>query len=128
MTLYGTIFAANASHSRTYADMLRLVGLLSCEDHARREVLRRRPVVALTVVPVVMYLLFESPVKMVVAGGIAQSVLLPALGFGALYLHHRCLPREMASRGLVTVGLWVACLGMAAVTGYSLHLTLRTWW
>ena len=128
VTLYGTIFAANASHSRTYADMLRLLGFFSREDHARREVLRRRLVVALTVVPVVMYLLFESPVKMVVAGGIAQSVLLPALGFGALYLHHRCLPREMASRGLVTVGLWVASLGMAAVTGYSLYLTLRTWW
>jgi manganese transport protein len=128
VTLYGTIFAANASHSRTYADMLRLLGFFSREDHARRELLRRRLVVALTAVPVGMYLLFESPVKMVVAGGIAQSVLLPALGFGALYLHHFCLPREMAPRGLVTVGLWVACLGMAAVTGYSLYLTLWSWW
>jgi manganese transport protein len=128
VTLYGTIFAANASHSRTYADMLRLLGFFSRADHARREVLRRRLVVALTVVPVGMYLLFESPVKMVVAGGIAQSVLLPALGLGALYLHHCCLPREMAPRGLVTVGLWVASLGMAAVTGYSLYVTLRGWW
>lgn len=38
----------------------------------------------------------ESPVKMVVAGGIAQSVMLGGVGLGTVYLHHRHLPREVA--------------------------------
>jgi hypothetical protein len=128
VTLYGTIFAANAAHSRMYADLGRLLGLFPREDHARRLALGRTFVVFLTVVPVLMYFFFQSPVKMVVAGGIAQSVLLPALGLGALYLHHRCLPRELRPRRLVTVGLWLAFVGMAMVTGYSLLLTVNAGW
>jgi Mn2+/Fe2+ NRAMP family transporter len=122
VTLYGTVFASNAANSRIYADMCRLLGLFSREDHERRVALRRVFLVLLTVVPAAMYLVFESPVKMVVAGGLAQSALLPALGAGTLHLHHRCLPRDVAPSRLVTAGLWLATLGMAAVTGYSLFL------
>jgi Mn2+/Fe2+ NRAMP family transporter len=125
VTLYGTIFAANASHSRTYADLCRLLGYFSREDHERRTVFRRRFLVFVTLVPALLYLVFESPVKMVVAGGIAQAALLPALGGAALYLHHRCLPRELAPGRVVTAGLWLATLGMTAVTLYSLWITLR---
>ncbi len=125
VTLYGTIFAATAAHSRTYADMYRLLGFFSRDDHGRRTAFRRRFLVLVTVVPALLYLLFESPVKMVVAGGIAQAVLLPALGAGALYLHHKCLPREVAPGPFVTTGLWLATLGMAVITFYSLWLALR---
>jgi hypothetical protein len=120
VTLYGTIFAATAAHSRLYADLCRVMGLFERNDYARRLAWRRRFTVLLTVVPVLLYLLFESPVKMVVAGGISQSVMLPITGAGALYLRHRRLPRELAPGRVVTVGLWVATLAMAAVTLYSL--------
>jgi hypothetical protein len=125
VTLYGTIFASNAANSRIYADMCRLLGLFSREDHERRVALRRLFLILLTVVPAAMYLVLESPVKMVVAGGLAQAALLPALGAGTLHLHHRCLPRDVAPSRLVTVGLWVATLGMAVVTGYALFLAVR---
>lgn len=125
VTLYGTIFAANAAHSRTYADLCRLLGLFSREDHERRTAFRRRFLVFVTLGPALLYLVFESPVKMVVAGGIAQAALLPVLGAAALYLHHRCLPREVAPGPIVTAGLWLATLGMTAVTLYSLWITLR---
>ncbi len=125
VTLYGTIFAASAAHSRTFADLCRLLGYFSREDHARRTVFRRRFLVFVTLGPALAYLVFASPVKMVVAGGIAQAVLLPALGAAALYLHYRCLPREVAPSPWVTAGLWLATLGMTAVTFYSLWLTLR---
>jgi len=125
VTLYGTIFAANAAHSRTYADMCRLLGWFSREDHERRTVFRRRFLVFVTLGPALLYLVFKSPVKMVVAGGIAQAALLPVLGGAALYLHHRRLPPELAPGRWVTAGLWFATLGMAAVTLYSLWITLR---
>ncbi len=125
VTLYGTIFAANAAHSRIFADMARLLGAFAREDHARRTSFRRRFLVFVTLGPALLYLVFESPVKMVVAGGIAQALMLPALGVGALYLRHRRLPPEVAPGPFVTAGLWVATLVMTAVTFYSLWLTLR---
>ena len=34
VTLYGTIFAATAAHSRVYADFCRLLGLFERDDYA----------------------------------------------------------------------------------------------
>ena len=120
VTLYGTIFAATAAHSRVYADLCRILGLFERGDYASRVAWRNGFVVMLTVVPAAFYLLFESPVKMVIAGGIAQSVMLPVAGLATAYLHHRHLPREVAPRRFVTGGLWAATLVMAAATGYGL--------
>jgi len=125
VVLYGTVFAATAAHSRVFADMCRLMGLFARDDYARRVALRNRFVVVLVVVPVVLYLLFESPVKMVVAGGIAQMVMLPVAGFGTVFLHHRHLPRELAPHRAVTAGLWAASLVMLAATGYALAAAIR---
>jgi manganese transport protein len=125
VTLYGTIFAATAAHSRLYADLCRVMGLFERSDYPRRLVFRRRFTVLLTVVPVLLYLLFESPVKMVVAGGISQSVMLPITGVGALYLRYRRLPRELAPGPVLTAGLWLATIAMAVATAYGLFLTVR---
>jgi len=107
-TLYGTIFAATAAQSRMMADMARMLGAFARDDYRARLVWRRRFVVLLTVVPVVLYGLLAAPVKMVVAGGIAQSLLLPVLGGAALYLRHRRLPPEVAPSAWTTAGLWLA--------------------
>jgi Mn2+/Fe2+ NRAMP family transporter len=123
VVLYGTIFAATAAHSRLYADLCRVMGLFERGDYARRLVWRRRFTLVLTVVPVALYLLFESPVKMVVAGGVTQSVMLPITGAGALYLHHRRLPGELRPSRLVTIGLWASTLVMAVATAFGLYLT-----
>jgi hypothetical protein len=120
VTLYGTIFAATAAHSRLYADLCRVMGLFERGDYGRRLAFRRRFTLLLTVTPVALYLLFESPVRMVVAGGISQSVMLPITGIGALYLRHRRLPPEHAPGPMQTAGLWAATITMAAVTVYSL--------
>jgi manganese transport protein len=123
VTLYGTIFAATAAHSRLYADLCCVMGLFARDDYARRLAWRRRFTVLLTVVPVVLYLFFESPVTMVIAGGISQSVMLPITGAGALYLHHRRLPGDLRPRRVVTLGLWGSTLVMAVITVFGLYLT-----
>jgi hypothetical protein len=77
------------------------------------------------VTPVLLYFLIESPVKMVVAGGITQALLLPALGAAAVYLRHRRLPREIAPPAPVTAALWVvAVLLLLAMAAYAAQ-TLR---
>jgi len=117
VTLYGTIFAATASNSRVFADMLRLMGLFRADDYRRRVAYRQGFVVFLTVVPVLLYLTIESPVKMVVAGGIAQAMMLPVIACGTLFLRHRRLPSEIAPPTWVTVFLWFSSLVILVLMG-----------
>ena len=122
-TLYGTIFAATAANSRVFADMCQLMGMFAADDYARRVRFRRLFVVLLTSVPVILYWFFESPVKMVVAGGLAQALMLPVIGVSALYLRHRHLPPELAPPAWVTVFLWAATLIIVCLMGYYALLT-----
>ena len=80
VTLYGTIFAATAAHSRMMADLVRVLGVYPREDAERRLQWRNRFVVVLATLPAVFYWFFESPVRMVVAGGVAQALMLPLIG------------------------------------------------
>ncbi len=117
-TLYGTIFAATASNSRVFADMLRLIGAFRADDYQSRVRYRNVFVVLITAIPVILYFLVESPVKMVVAGGLAQAMMLPIIGLSTLYLRHRHLPPEIAPVRFVTAGLWVATAVIFWLTGY----------
>ena len=74
--------------------------------------------------PAALFLLFESPVKMVVAGGIVQSLMLPIAGFGAIYLHHRRLPAALRPSPVVTVALWVATAVMAGAGVYGVIVSV----
>jgi|KBSSwiStaDraftv2_1062776.scaffolds.fasta_scaffold09870_5 manganese transport protein len=119
-TLYGTIFAATAAHSRLFADMFRLMGFFAAGDYRQRLRFRRAWVVILTVVPVVLYWLFESPVKMVIAGGLAQAMMLPVIGLSTIYLRHKYLPETIAPLRIVTIALWFATALIVVLMGYYL--------
>lgn len=124
-TLYGTIFAATAANSRVFADMSRLMGLFARDDARRRVRYRNGFIVLLTVVPVILYMLFESPVKMVVAGGLAQAMMLPVIALSTVYLHYRRLPGEIKSPRWMTAGLWLATVVIVWLTGYYAIEQLR---
>jgi manganese transport protein len=123
ITLYGTIFAATAAHARIYADLAGLLGGFRRDDYTARRNARRKLVWALTLVPVALYYLFESPVKMVVAGAMAQSFMLPVFAFGTVYLQRRHLPRELMPSLAVRLGLWIAAIVIAVVMSVYLALT-----
>src|SRR6185436_16499273 len=101
-------------------DFCRLLGRFARDDYAKRLAYRRTFVLILTTFPATLYLLFASPVKMVVAGGILQALLLPLASFGTIYLHHRQLPAALRPSPIVTVALWVATAIMAAAGVYGL--------
>jgi Mn2+/Fe2+ NRAMP family transporter len=120
VTLYGTIFASIAAHARIFADMSRLMGRFARDDYAGRVRYRRGFIVALSVTAALAFLLVESPVRMVVFGGVAQALMLPVVGAGTLYLRHRRLPAEIAPNAFVTASLWACTLASLAVAVYYL--------
>jgi hypothetical protein len=88
--------------------MCRLMGMFRAEDYGARLRVRNGFIIALTIIPVLLFLFLESPVKMVKAGGIAQALMLPVIGIGTLYLRHRLLLRDIAPARWVTIFLWIA--------------------
>jgi Mn2+/Fe2+ NRAMP family transporter len=124
-TLYGTIFAATASNSRVFADMARLMGFFESGDYRRRVRYRNGFIIAITAIPVMFILLFKSPVQMIVAGGVAQALMLPVIGIGTLYLRHRHLPSSIAPPRRVTIALWAATVIIVLLMGYYVIEQLR---
>ena len=120
VTLYGTIFAATAAHSRMFADLAQILGAYDRDDDGSRRRWRQRFVVVLATLPAIFYWFFASPVKMVVAGGIAQAMMLPLIGGAAIYLRHAALPRELQPSVLTTVVLWGSTAVMALFAVYYL--------
>ncbi len=118
VTLYGTIFGATAAHSRMMADLVRVLGVYARDDAVERLRWRNRFVVVLATVPAVFFWLFESPVRMVVAGGVAQAMMLPLIGCAAIYVRHTQLPRDLQPALATTVMLW---LSTAVMLGFALY-------
>ena len=125
VTLYGTIFASIAAQSRLYADMVRLMGGFASHDYAARVRYRNRFIVILTALPVLLFLLFVSPVWMVTVGGIAQAAMLPVIGVGTIYLHHKRVPSDIAPARWVTVALWLVTAIIFVMMGYSVLEAMR---
>jgi manganese transport protein len=125
VTLYGTIFASVAGHSRVYTDLGRLYGLFARGDAITRAKHRRAWVWALTILPVGAYFLLESPVKMVVFGATAQSLMLPVFAFATVWLRHRRLPVEVAPGRAATFGLWVASIIVAVLVSVGFVMSAR---
>jgi Mn2+/Fe2+ NRAMP family transporter len=124
VTLYGTIFAATAANARVFADMFRLMGFFATDDYERRKFWRNFFIIALNVIGIALYFLFKNPVQMVVAGGIAQSLMLPVLGIGTVYLRHRRLPPEIAPSIVTTIFLWIATIVIVCLMSYYVWLRL----
>ena len=124
VTLYGTVFAATAAHSRLFADVVRMTGAYARDDARSRLKWRNRFVVLLAGVPAIFYWSFESPVRMVVAGGTAQAMMLPLIGIAAIYLRHAKLPPEIRPSAGTTILLWIATAVMAGFALYYLSQLL----
>ena len=84
-TLYGTVFAATAAHSRMFADMCRLAGRFEADDLPRRA---RASGTASSFCSGSCRSRCssrsQSPVTMVMIGGIVQALMLPVIGIGAI--------------------------------------------
>ncbi|MFN3326489.1 MAG: Nramp family divalent metal transporter [Bryobacteraceae bacterium] len=124
-TLYSTIFSATAANARVYADFCRLLGLYKTGDYRARVRYRQGFVCFLSVVPVILYLFFQSPVWMVKVGGVAQALMLPVIAIGVIYLRYRRLPAEVRPGAAVTTGLWIASILTVSLMAYYAYLTLN---
>ncbi|MCY4587210.1 MAG: Nramp family divalent metal transporter [Bryobacterales bacterium] len=116
---YSTLFASTAAHCRMVPDFLAMLGVFDKNNYALRLRYTRIFVVVLLFVPAVYFMFLKAPVLMVKIGGVAQALMLPVIGFVAVWLRYRHMPRQILPKGWLTLALWVSAVVMAVMTGYS---------
>jgi manganese transport protein len=123
-TLYGTIFASTAANSRVFADMTHILGYFEKSNEKAKLKFQNGFTIILIIIPLTFYFIFQSPVKMVLAGGIAQSVMLPIIAWATVYLHHNYLPQNLKPSVLTTVLLWIVAILITALMAYYVWMKL----
>lgn len=118
--LYSTVFVATASNGRLAADLLLLLGLVKGDSDELRQQRSRLTCVALPVVYCVFYLTLGRPVTLVTIGAVAQALMLPFLGYAALYFLYRQTHAELRPGKSWVAFVWLSSLLMGAVGVYQL--------
>ncbi len=117
--LYSTVFGATAANVRLVADALEVFGVKKHRDEADRQRTLLQLSVAFPVIWTTIYLFWGEPVTLVFVGAVAQGLMLPFLGFLALYLHHRHTPEGLRPGVPWRAGLWLSATCMAVAGGYQ---------
>jgi len=117
--LYSTFFVASAGLARIAADCVVVLGFAPRTDAARRRWTR----VFCGLLPVTscaVYAWVEAPAQLVLAGGVAQALMLPVLGFGALWARYRWTDAGLQPGRVWDVALWLSCAAFLLVGCWSL--------
>ncbi|MCY3772735.1 MAG: Nramp family divalent metal transporter [Gemmatimonadetes bacterium] len=120
VVLFSTYFVTIVGQSRMLADALSVLGFITYARPNDRQRVVRVIGVLLPLVYLVLYVLWSAPVTMVIIGGLMQTILLPAIGWAALYFS-RTTARAAGvppSRPLLAA-LTAATIVMAAFAVYA---------
>ncbi len=117
--LYSTLFVAAAGNARMVVDGLILAGWLPPDDASRAAWARRLSVVW-PLVALVLALLIREPVAMVLASGIAQAIMLAALGVAVLFFRHRDFDPRLTPSRAWDVLLWLCSAGFIVLGTWTL--------
>ncbi|MXY48735.1 MAG: divalent metal cation transporter [Gemmatimonadetes bacterium] len=120
VVLFSTYFVTIVGQSRMLADALSVLGLVTYARPNDRQRVVRIIGVLLPLVYLVLYVLWSAPVTMVIIGALMQTILLPAIGWAALYFS-RTTAREagVPPSRLLQAALTAATLIMAAFAIYA---------
>jgi Mn2+/Fe2+ NRAMP family transporter len=124
--LYSTLFVAAAGNARIVSDSFGLFGLHDGSETAREKWTRILSMIW-PLIALLMYVFVRAPAAMVLASGIAQSIMLPMLGIAVLYFRYRRTPQPLQPGRTWDLLLWISCGGFLIVGAWSLYSILLSW-
>ena len=110
--LYSTFMVATAGHSRMFTDCFKIFGLMD-ENNAAAH--RRSVSIICVAVPLIAVGIFSTganPVTLVFIGATMQALMLPLLGFAALYFRYKKTDPRIRPSVLWDVFLVISSLGL----------------
>jgi len=117
--LYSTLFTATASWARVWGDAFGQLGWMRFDsaEHQRKTIGILSWI--LPAVWCILFLFMQTPVMMVILGGIATSILLLLVVYVSLVFRYRELPVSLKPSLLYDVFFWVSVLSILTVSGYG---------
>ncbi len=119
MVLFSTMFVATGANARLFADAARLYRLLHFPTEQHRQNLIRFTCVGIAIILCIVYLGTGQPVTLVLIGGFAQALMLPFLGFAALYFRYRVVHPGLRPGRVWSVLAIVSFICLVAVGAYQ---------
>jgi Mn2+/Fe2+ NRAMP family transporter len=117
--LYSTLFTATASWARVWGDAFGQLGWMKFDT----ETSQRKAIGILSwVLPMawcILFLFFQSPVMMVILGGIATSILLLLIVYVSLVFRFKELPAALKPSGLYDIFFWISVISILTVSAYG---------
>jgi Mn2+/Fe2+ NRAMP family transporter len=87
--LYSTFMVASAGLARVFTDALKVIGLMAPHNQESHDRTVSRFSVGLPLVFLAIYCSGINPVKAILVSGMMHSLMLPLVGFGALYFRYK---------------------------------------
>ncbi len=129
--LYSTFFVAIAGHARVSADAAAVYGVAKRTSRAQFWWVRAFSVL-LPLIALLFCVFIRHPVKLILASGVMQAIMLPMLAAATLYFRYRRCDRRIAPGKLWDVMLWLSAFGLlvagGAIAWMKLFPVLTQWW
>ncbi|MAG56881.1 MAG: transmembrane Mn(2+) transporter [Planctomycetes bacterium] len=116
--LYSTYFVASASYARVGADAIGIFGKRPLTPE-RRRFWERVLCAAIPVASVFIFGFVRAPTGLILAAGVSQALMLPVLGFAALWFRYRRGHPEIRPGRLWDAMLWLSGLGLLIAGGWA---------
>lgn len=111
--LYSTFLVANAGNARMMADFVGVIGWTSRDaDSATRRRLVRAISTFLPILCIVLFLIFPKPTLLITIAGMTQFLMLPMLGFAAVYFRYFETDKRLAPGRLWDSALFISVLAL----------------
>lgn len=122
--LYSTYLVANAAWTRVYTDAFKVYGLMP-KDNVKAH--NRSIQILAVILPLISLTLFctgINPVKLVLLSGLMQAIMLPMLGFAALYFRYKHTDAAIKPGKAWDALLIVSCVGLLIAGGWGFYSNL----
>ena len=117
--LFSSVFATLAFWTRMYADIFGQLGWIDFFDMAARKKTIAMLAWVFPTAWALAYFFVESPVLMILSGGIVGSVLLLLVAFAAIHFKYK-REQPITSGMLYNITLWISIVAIVAVAIYGL--------
>jgi Mn2+/Fe2+ NRAMP family transporter len=124
--LFKTLYVATAANSRMTADFLDLTGIWRQHGPVQRTRVIHAFCVLYPCFALGVYFAYREPQALILAGGLAQGMMLPLIAGATIFLRQRDTDRRVGPLFLTDMLTWSAFFAIATVAAYSVFVVSKT--
>lgn len=122
--LYSTYLVANAAWTRVYTDAFKVFGLMSRENQTAHNQSILVLAIILPLISMTLWCTGINPVKLVLLSGLMQAIMLPMLGFAALWFRYQKTDDEIKPGSIWDACLILSCIGLLIAGAWGVYSKL----